>query len=166
MKVEVCITVVFLAAAFDASASSCPELDPYEAVESAYNNSDLVFLGRVQESQSFAGHAPEIFVQAKWKGPEVLSIKMHQSFLSPRDGRVFFATRSDDPLGWSDRYPHCFPPRSEISVEQVLLEVLGDPVPPSEEAISRMYVAFLVVLLVAAGGVSVFAWNSRVKSPV
>jgi len=163
MKGKLCIAVVLSIAASEAGAMSCPEVDPYEAVESAYNNSDLVFLGRVEESESFVGHAPEIFVEAKWKGPEVLSIKMHRSSWGPGDARVFFAARSDEPLGWSDRYPDCFPRPSAITVEQVLTEVLGDPMPPSEDAITRTYIAFLGVLLAAAVGIGVFAWTSRLK---
>ena len=163
MKSKLCVAVVFFIAANEAAALSCPELDPYEAVESAYNNSDLVFLGRVEESESFVGHAPEIFIEAKWKGPEILSIKMHRSLWGPGDARVFFAARSDEPLGWSDRYPDCFPRRSKITIEQVLTEILGEPSPPSEDAITGTYLAFLGVLLAAAGGVAVFAWTSKLK---
>lgn len=137
--------------------------ETYEAVEFAYNNSDLVFLGRVEESDHFVGHAPEIFVGAKWRGPEVLSIKMHQSAWGPRDARVFFAARFDEVPGWSNEYPSCFPRNSRSTVEQVLTEVLGEPTPPSSNVISRTYAIFLGVLLAAAGGVAVFAWNSRLN---
>lgn len=163
MKGKLCIAVIFCIASDGAVARSCPELDPYEAVESAYNNSDLVFVGRVEENESFVGHAPEIFIETKWKGPEVLSIKMHRYSWGSRDARVFFAAQSDEPLGWSNRYPDCFPRHSAITVEQVLTEILGEPSPPSEDAITRTYVTFLGVLLATAGGVGVFAWNSKLK---
>ena len=163
MKKNLFIAVLFGFSVSEAGALSCPEMDPYDSVENAYNNSDLVFLGRIEESDTFVDHAPEIIVEAKWKGPEVRSIKTHPSLWGPYDTRVFFAAHSDDPLGWSNRYPDCFPRRSPISVEQVLTEVLGDPNPPSEYAIVSTNAAFLAMLVAAAAGVGVFAWNSRLS---
>jgi hypothetical protein len=122
------------------------ETDPYEEVVSAYNYSDLVFLGRIEDDVTFKGHAPAIIVEAKWKGPEVERITMSLDEWGPRNRRIFFATRSDQPPGWSDRYPLCFPRRPGVTVEQVLVELMGEPVAPSLEALSRMQITFIGIL--------------------
>lgn len=158
-----CIPVFALVAAFDAAALSCPELDPYEAVESAYNNSDLVFIGRVEGGSPFKNHPPSITVEAKWKGPEVLSIAMSMDPWGPQDRDVFFAARSDQPSGWIDRYPICFPRGADLTVKHMLVEVLGEPVPPSQYAISLMQITYIGILLAAVGGIGLFSWRLRSK---
>ena len=102
MKKNLFIAVLFGFSVSEAGALSCPEMEPYDSVENAYNNSDLVFLGRIEESDTFVDHAPETMV-------------------------------------------------------------LGDPNPPSEYAIVSTNAAFLAMLVAAAAGVGVFAWNSRLS---
>ncbi len=156
-----CIPLLALVAITDAAALSCPEYDPYELVESAYNESDLVFIGSVEGDSPFKNHVPSITVEAKWKGPEVLSIAMLLNPWRPRDREVFFAARSDQPSGWSDRYPECFPNSNDLTVRDVLVDVLGKPVPPSQSANSRMQITYIGILLAALGGVGLFAWSLR-----
>lgn len=158
-----CIPLVALIATSHAAALSCPELDPYETVKSAYNSSDLVFIGRIEEDSPFKNRPPNITVEAKWKGPETLSIAMSLDPWAPRDRDVFFAARSDQASGWSDRYPVCFPRDADLTVKHVLVEVLGAPVPPSQDAISRMQTTYIGILLAAVGGIGVFAWGLRSK---
>lgn len=162
-KRPLAIAFALLVVTSEAAARTCVEGDPYEQVASAYNASDLVFLGKAVDDVAFEGHAPAIIVEKKWKGPEAERITMRLDEWGPRFRRVFFAARSEQPPGWSDRHPSCFPRRSGITIEQVLVELLGEPVAPSQEEISRMQFTFVGILLAAVGGIGVLVWNLRLK---
>jgi hypothetical protein len=130
------------------------EQDPYEIVKSAFDSSDIVFMGRIVERPSIRSDALLVAVEKKWKGPELRTVSLNYTWKPEQYSNLYFAARSDQPPGWISSFPICFPRDSSLTIEEILNEGAGVPVPPSERAMAVTSATFIAILVLACVGLA------------